>query len=75
MLKMCILKINCEFLFCFQVPDEESLNKINDELKSNNVDFYRWLEQPDNIHTCIALRPYPKSQVENYFKSLKLFRN
>ncbi|XP_075219936.1 putative peptidyl-tRNA hydrolase PTRHD1 isoform X2 [Lycorma delicatula] len=58
-----------------QVPDDESLQKIHDELKSNTIDFYQWLEKPDDINTCVALRPYPKSAVENYFKNLKLFRN
>merc|ERR1719342_1943673 len=44
-----------------EVKDENELKKIDQKL---------WVEQPENFPTCLAVRPYPKSQVQKYFKGL-----
>ena len=33
-----------------------------------------WVEQPENYATCLAVRPYPKSDVQKYFKKFNLFK-
>ncbi|CAL1533242.1 unnamed protein product [Lymnaea stagnalis] len=57
-----------------EAKDEESLNKLSETLKENNIDHKLWLEQPENIPTCIAVKPYRKTDVQAFFKSFKLFR-
>jgi Peptidyl-tRNA hydrolase PTH2 len=33
-----------------------------------------WMEQPENIPTALALKPYEKETVQDFFKTLKLMR-
>jgi hypothetical protein len=32
------------------------------------------MEQPENFATCIVVKPYPKEEVQKYFKKLRLFK-
>ena len=59
--------------FPFQV-NESGLRKLSDKLKEGSVDHKLWVEQPENYPTCLATRPYPKQEVQHFFKKLKLFR-
>lgn len=52
---------------------EEELMNLKDILVENNVKHKLWIEQPENIPTCLVCKPYPKSEVQSYFKKLKLF--
>ena len=58
----------------FQAPDEEALRKLSESLSANNVDHKLWMEQPENIPTCVAAKPYRKEEVQEHFKQFKLFR-
>lgn len=33
-----------------------------------------WIEQPENIPTCIAIKPYLKDDVHKFVKKFKLFK-
>ncbi|CAH2245550.1 peptidyl-tRNA hydrolase PTRHD1 [Pelobates cultripes] len=57
-----------------EVPDEATLTSLAETLKKENIDHKAWIEQPENITTCIALRPYPKEQVHPYLKKFKLLK-
>ncbi|KAH3710044.1 hypothetical protein DPMN_069510 [Dreissena polymorpha] len=57
-----------------EAPDEESLRSLSDRLSSANIDHKLWMEQPENIPTCVAARPYNKAEVQDFFKGFKLFR-
>ncbi|XP_019339340.1 putative peptidyl-tRNA hydrolase PTRHD1 isoform X2 [Alligator mississippiensis] len=57
-----------------QAPDEGALMTLAETLKEHSVDHEMWIEQPENIATCIALRPYPKDQVHQYLKKFKLLK-
>lgn len=61
-------------LLFFQVPNEETLKKIAQKLQENSIDHKLWIEQPENIPTCLALKPYPKEQVKKYVGKLKLYK-
>uniref|UniRef100_A0A069DVR4 peptidyl-tRNA hydrolase n=1 Tax=Panstrongylus megistus TaxID=65343 RepID=A0A069DVR4_9HEMI len=56
-----------------EVPDEDVLKKLAVKLEQDNIDHKLWIEQPENIATCLVLKPYPKNEVQNYFKKYKLF--
>ncbi|EPQ13130.1 Putative peptidyl-tRNA hydrolase PTRHD1 [Myotis brandtii] len=57
-----------------EAPDEATLKELAGTLQEKNVDHMLWLEQPENVATCIALRPYPKEEVNQYVKKFRLFK-
>lgn len=63
-----------EVFFFFQATDEESIVKLSETLSSKGIDHKLWIEQPENIPTCIATRPYVKENIQENFKKFKLFK-
>ena len=57
-----------------QVKSESELAALSDKLTQNSVEHKLWIEQPENYPTCLAVKPYPKDEVKNYFKKLKLLK-
>ncbi|XP_006910340.1 putative peptidyl-tRNA hydrolase PTRHD1 [Pteropus alecto] len=57
-----------------EAPDEATLKELAETLQQKNINHILWLEQPENIATCIALRPYPKEEVTQYLKKFRLFK-
>lgn len=57
-----------------EAPGETTLKELAETLQQKNIDHMLWLEQPENIATCIALRPYPKEEVNQYLKKFRLFK-
>ena len=66
--------INPVILFLLQAADEESLTRLAEKLVEGKIDHKLWIEQPENIPTCVAVKPYTKEEVQEYFKEFKLFR-
>ncbi|XP_072161568.1 putative peptidyl-tRNA hydrolase PTRHD1 isoform X2 [Bemisia tabaci] len=58
-----------------EVPNEDALRKFEATFKEKNIDHKIWVEQPENIPTCIALKPYPKQYVKGLVKNLKLMKD
>ena len=56
------------------IESEENLKELHEKLKDNGIVHKLWIEQPENIPTCIALKAYEKETVQEYFKDLKLMR-
>ncbi|XP_033646516.1 putative peptidyl-tRNA hydrolase PTRHD1 [Asterias rubens] len=57
-----------------EAKNEETLRKLSAELTSSEIDHKLWIEQPENYATCLAVKPYPKEQIQKYFKKLKLYK-
>ncbi|XP_042245739.1 putative peptidyl-tRNA hydrolase PTRHD1 [Thunnus albacares] len=55
-------------------PDEAALSGLSDNLTQAGVSHKLWIEQPENIPTCLALRPYPKETVQPLLRKFKLFK-
>ncbi|CAL5015034.1 unnamed protein product [Urochloa decumbens] len=55
-----------------EVKGETQLKNLAEKLQAAGVRHKVWIEQPENIPTCIATAPCPKSQVSSFFKKLKL---
>lgn len=53
---------------------ENEMNEISNLLKQNSIEHYLWIEQPENIPTAIAVKPYYKNTIEQYFSKYKLYR-
>ena len=57
-----------------EAQGERDLIKLAEKLKENNIDHKLWVEQPENYPTCLAVKPYPKQDVQKYFKKFKLYK-
>jgi peptidyl-tRNA hydrolase len=55
-----------------EVKGEIQLLNLAKKLEDAGVRHKIWLEQPEDIPTCIAAAPQPKSSVSQHFKKLKL---
>nr|XP_019563765.2 putative peptidyl-tRNA hydrolase PTRHD1 [Aedes albopictus] len=55
-----------------EAPDVGKLNSLGEVLQQNDIKHKVWIEQPENIPTCIALKPYRKEDVHKYVKKFKL---
>jgi len=57
-----------------EAPDEKSLLALHAKLTESSVDHKLWVEQPEDFPTCLAVRPYPKAEVQKHFKKFKLYK-
>ncbi|KAF8115820.1 hypothetical protein N665_0025s0267 [Sinapis alba] len=55
-----------------EVKGETQMMNLTEKIKAGGISHKLWMEQPENIPTCIATKPYPKSQVSPFLKKLKL---
>lgn len=53
---------------------EAKLRSLSAKLTESKVDHKMWIEMPENIPTCIATKPYPRDEIQVYFKKFKLFK-
>lgn len=58
----------------FQAPDEAALSSLSEALTRAGVAHKLWVEQPENIPTCLALKPCPKDSVQQLLRNFKLFK-
>ncbi|XP_019966126.1 putative peptidyl-tRNA hydrolase PTRHD1 [Paralichthys olivaceus] len=56
------------------IPDEAALTGLSETLTQAGVSHKLWIEQPENIPTCLALKPYPKETVQPLLRKFKLFK-
>lgn len=52
----------------------DELLKVERQLNDANIAHHLWIEQPENIPTCLACSPQPKSLVQSIFRHFKLFK-
>eukprot|EP00112_Aurelia_sp_Birch-Aquarium-sp1_P009167 Seg2030.6 transcript_id=Seg2030.6/GoldUCD/mRNA.D3Y31 product="putative peptidyl-tRNA hydrolase PTRHD1" protein_id=Seg2030.6/GoldUCD/D3Y31 len=57
-----------------EAKDKESLMSLSKQLLENDVDYKLWIEQPEDFPTCIATKPYPKDEIQKFFKKFKLYK-
>ena len=58
-----------------EVKCEDELKSLGNKLLEGGIDHKMWIEQPENFPTCLAVRPYPKDQIQSFFKGLKLYKS
>lgn len=56
------------------VESETKLQNLSEKLHEAAIDHKLWIEQPEDIPTCLVTKPYPKEEVSKLFKKLKLFK-
>lgn len=55
-----------------QVSTEDELRQLSGRLLDSDIKHKLWIEQPENIATCLAIKPYPKLFVQKHVKKLRL---
>jgi hypothetical protein len=55
-----------------EVKGEPQLRTLSAALGAAGVAHKLWLEQPEDVATCLATKPYPKTAVAAHFKKLNL---
>lgn len=55
-----------------EVKGEAQIVNLSEKLNLSGIAHKLWIEQPENILTCLATKPYPKSIVSSFFKGVKL---
>lgn len=62
----------CAVQVVLEVKGEEQLKNLSQKLKQAEVMHKLWMEQPEDIPTCLATAPQRKSLLQEHFKKLKL---
>lgn len=62
------------YFFYYQVKSEDDLRTLGEKLTENDIKHKLWIEMPENIATCIAIKPYERNAVHPFVKNLKLFK-
>lgn len=57
-----------------EAKDEVSLLDLVQILRQNSIEHCLWTEHPEGIPTCLALRPYPKDQVQRLLRNFRLLQ-
>lgn len=58
-----------------EVKSEQQLVNLSEKLKDSGVVHKLWMEQPENIPTCLATKPYAKDDVAVLFKKYNLCKD
>eukprot|EP00195_Chlamydomonas_chlamydogama_P013351 CAMPEP_0202908556 /NCGR_PEP_ID=MMETSP1392-20130828/46469_1 /ASSEMBLY_ACC=CAM_ASM_000868 /TAXON_ID=225041 /ORGANISM="Chlamydomonas chlamydogama, Strain SAG 11-48b" /LENGTH=144 /DNA_ID=CAMNT_0049597953 /DNA_START=119 /DNA_END=553 /DNA_ORIENTATION=+ len=58
-----------------EVKGETQLQNLSTKLSEAGVHHKLWLEQPENYPTCLATKPYRKSEVAAHFKKFNLCKS
>lgn len=62
------------YVWFFKVTDEPAIQALSQTLTEKKIDHKLWIEQPENIPTCLVMKPYPKSEVQSVLRHLKLYK-
>lgn len=57
-----------------EAKDDEELCSISKSLEENHIDHFLWREQPENIITALATKPYMKSAYGSILRHLRLLK-
>ncbi|KAJ2852477.1 hypothetical protein J3B02_003469 [Coemansia erecta] len=57
-----------------ETKNEASLLKMAENLKEKNIPYHLWIEQPENIPTCLATIPVMRSDLGDALKKCSLLR-
>lgn len=54
--------------------DEGAMRSVADALSKESIAHHLWIEQPENVPTCLATAPAPRDQLKPFFAAFKLLR-
>ncbi|KAI8921265.1 peptidyl-tRNA hydrolase II domain-containing protein [Powellomyces hirtus] len=56
----------------FEAKHEAHLKKIGGLFRENGMVFHEWIEQPEGLLTCIATKPYRRSEIAAVIKQCRM---
>eukprot|EP01100_Stratorugosa_tubuloviscum_P013580 TRINITY_DN689_c0_g1_i1.p1 TRINITY_DN689_c0_g1~~TRINITY_DN689_c0_g1_i1.p1 ORF type:complete len:123 (-),score=48.55 TRINITY_DN689_c0_g1_i1:191-559(-) len=57
-----------------EIKNETQLLNLAKKLEERQLNFYLWLEKPENIPTAIATQPYLREEFGDLFRRYQLFK-
>lgn len=69
-----INQVSTNIVLMLKVPHEQELLAVEKALLSKEIKFKKWIEQPENYPTCIALKPYVKTDVQKLLRKYKMLK-
>lgn len=57
-----------------QINDTKELQHLSNILDKNSLKYKLWIEQPENIITALAVKPYHRDFIKDYFKKYTLLK-
>lgn len=57
-----------------EAKNEAAITRLAERLHDGGIEHVMWREQPENIVTALAAKPYPRSVVKPMFNKFKLFK-
>ena len=57
-----------------KIANDNDLTSLRKTLDENGVQYHCWVEQPENIQSCLATFPSNQDEISKYFKHLKLYK-
>jgi peptidyl-tRNA hydrolase len=57
-----------------KAEDADQLTRLQAELTTQNVPHHLWIEQPENVPTCLVTYPRDKNTIAHLFKRFRLFK-
>ena len=63
---------DCNLQVVLEAKGETQLRNLSSKLEEAGIRHKLWMEQPENVPTCLAAAPYRKSIVQAFFKKYKL---
>lgn len=66
--------INSMTKITLAMRNAEQLKKLGETFTEKNIEYVEWIEQPENILTCIATKPIRKSAVGTTLKKCSLYK-
>jgi len=57
-----------------EAKDEAAVRKLAQMLDDGRVHYAMWTEQPENMVTALATKPYRRSDIQHLFKKFRLFK-
>ncbi|CDU15934.1 hypothetical protein, variant [Plasmodium yoelii 17X] len=67
-------KINAMHKVILKIDSTDEMKNLSETLDKNNLKYRIWAEQPENILTAIAIKPYYKNSIKDYFKKYALLK-
>lgn len=58
----------------YEAKSETALQNAATKLRERGARFHAWVEQPEGIHTAIALKPYPRTVARVLCKGFRLLK-
>lgn len=58
----------------YEAKSETALLNAAGKLRERGARFHTWVEQPEGIHTAIALKPYPRTVARMLCKGFRLLK-